>query len=76
MNKHPLKSKTVNSTLVIIIIACMSLLGIGEDEIGRTYDTISKQTGTTENAKELITIMAGAGAIYGRFKVKKGEEDE
>lgn len=63
------KSKTVNSALVIIVIAALNLLGIGEAEIGATYDTITTNTGTTtESAKDLTALVAGAVAIYGRFR--------
>ena len=76
MKKSPLKSKTIDSALIIIVIAILSLLGVGEAEVGKTYDTITTQTGKrTENAKEIITILGGAGAIYGRYKVKEKDDD-
>ena len=37
MKKHPIKSKTINSALVVALIAIMSLLGFGEQEIAKTY---------------------------------------
>lgn len=72
MKKHPLKSKTINSALVIALLAIMSLLGIGEEEIARTYDTIGQEK-KTETTKEVMTLLAAGGAMYGRYKVK--EED-
>ena len=73
MKKSPLKSKTVNSALVIILIAVMSLLGFGEDEIAKTYDQVGNDTVETETIKEIGALIAACGAIYGRYKVK--EED-
>ena len=71
MKKNPLKSKTISSALVIIVMVCMSLLGIGEEQMGETYDTITQGTGTkTEKSKDLITLLATGGVIYGRYKVK------
>ncbi|GAG46301.1 unnamed protein product, partial [marine sediment metagenome] len=69
MKKSPLKSKTIDSALVIILITVMSLLGFGEEEIAKTYDTIGEKK-TMETGKELITLLAAGGAIYGRYKVK------
>jgi len=70
VKKHPLKSKTVNSALVVILIAVMSLLGFGEAEIAKTYDSIGQEN-KSENVKELITLAAGGLAIYGRYKAKE-----
>lgn len=74
MKKKPYKSKTINSVLVIILITVMSLLGFGEEEIAKTYDTIGQEK-KTETAKELITLFAAGGAIYGRYKVKEQDDD-
>ena len=75
MKKHPLKSKTINSTLVIIVMVCLSLLGVGEEKIGNTYDTITDSIGqSTESVKDLVTLIAAGGAIYGRFKVKEEKD--
>ena len=71
MKKKPYKSKTINSALVIILITIMSLMGIGEKEIVKTYDSISNTTGEkSENIKDLITMFAGFGVVYGRYKAK------
>jgi hypothetical protein len=75
MKKAPFKSKTVNSALVIILIAVMSLLGFGEEEIAKTYDSIGEGQ-KTETTKELLTLAAGIGAIYGRYKVKEKDDEE
>ena len=74
MNKPVFKSKTVNSSLVVILMTAMSLLGIGEEEMARTYDTIGKES-KTETTKELVTLIAAGGAIYGRTRVGKGKDE-
>ena len=78
MKKNPLKSKTVDSALIVIVLAALSLLGVGEKELGKTYDTITTETGSEMAAgKDILSLIAGAGAIYGRYKVKeKDDEDE
>lgn len=71
MKKHPIKSKTINSALTIIVIACLNLLGVGETQIGNTYDTITDSTGQkTEAAKDIGLLLGSAGVIYGRYRVK------
>ena len=71
MKKHPIKSKTINSALTIIVIACLNLLGVGETKIGNTYDTITNATGQkTEAAKDIGLLIGSAGVIYGRYRVK------
>lgn len=70
MKKHPLKSKTVNSALVVALIAIMSLLGFGEAEIAKTYDQLGQDKGRSETTKEVISLFAAGGAIYGRYKAK------
>ncbi len=77
MKKHPLKSKTVNSALTIIVIACLNLLGVGETQIGNTYDTITDVTGQkTEAAKDIGLLLGSAGVVYGRYKVKEEDDEE
>ena len=76
MKKHPIKSKTINSALTIIVIACLNLLGVGEQQIGSTYDTISDATGQgTESAKDIGLLLGSAGVIYGRYKVKEDKDE-
>lgn len=72
MKKHPIKSKTINSALVIVLIAVMGLLGFGESEIATTFDGLGKEN-QTETVKEIGTLLGALGVVYGRFKVK--EED-
>lgn len=77
MKKHPLKSKTIDSALIVIVMAALSLLGVGEKELGKTYDTITTETGKEVAAgKDLISLLAGAGAIYGRYKVKEKDDED
>lgn len=69
MNKFALKSKTINSALLIILIAAMSFLGMDKDQVAQTYDTVEQETGhTVDYAKEIITILSAVGVIYGRYK--------
>jgi hypothetical protein len=77
MNKHPLKSKTMCGIFTVIIIALMNIMGVGEAEIGNTYDTITNSTGQkTESAKDIGLVVGGAFAAYGRYKVKGGKDEE
>ena len=77
MNKPKHKSKTIVSAVIVIVMALLSFLGVGEKELGQTYDTMADATGVTvEGSKDLITILAGAGAFYGRTRVGKGKDDE
>lgn len=77
MNKSPIKSKTINSAIVIIVIALLNLLGVGETEIGQTYDTMTDATGQkTEAAKDIGLLFGSAGVIYGRFRVGKGKDSD
>jgi hypothetical protein len=73
MKKPFFKSKTINSTLVVAMIAIMSLLGIGETDIAKSYDMVPESS-KSEDVKELITLIAASGAIYGRFKVKEKDD--
>ena len=76
MKKNPLKSKTVNSALIIMLVAVMSLLGFGEAEIVSTFDGLGKNDqAQTETVKELATLLAAGGAIYGRYKVKEKDDE-
>ncbi len=77
MNKSPIKSKTINGALVVIVIAILSMFGIGEAEAPNAYDALGKDNeGQVEQGKELATLLAAGFAIYGRYNVKKGKDDE
>ncbi|KKL56674.1 hypothetical protein LCGC14_2243050 [marine sediment metagenome] len=76
MNKPKLKSKTLNSILIAAVMVILGMLGVGEKEIGQTYDTITQSTGEgTEAAKDLATLAALGGAYYGRLRVGKGKDE-
>lgn len=67
--KHPLKSKTIESAIIIIVVALLNLLNIGNDRPGQTYDTmLDEQNRQGEQIKNLFLLGGGAGAIYGRAK--------
>lgn len=74
MKKNPLKSKTIDSALVIVLIAVMSLLGFGEGEIAKAYDSL-EQSKKPIPVKELVTLLGAGGVIYGRYKVKEKEDE-
>lgn len=80
---EPLKSKTVRGLLTAVVIAILSLIGVGEEKIGKTYDTIHDHQGSkTEKAKEVGMLGALIYSVYGRsvakgpLKWKKEENDE
>lgn len=75
MKKNPLKSKTINSALVIALVAIMSMLGFGEQEIAETYDSISQEKKSDLPIKEIITLIGTGGVIFGRFRVKEKDDD-
>jgi hypothetical protein len=75
MNKHPIKSKTINSAIIIIIIALMNIIGIGDKQIAQTYDTMTDGKGTTEQVKDIGVVAGAIGVIYGRYRVGKGKDE-
>ena len=76
MDKPKYKSKTIVSASIVILMAVLSFFGVGEKELLQTYDTISNSTGNkVEDGKELITILAGIGAFWGRTRVGKGKDE-
>ncbi len=79
--KSALKSKTIRAILTAAVIVILNLLGVGEEQVGKTYDTITEQTGGgTETAKDIGLIGALGWAFYGRMKADtklgKGDDDE
>ncbi len=67
-----LKSKTIRALMTGVVIVLLNLLGVGEEQIGKTYDTIHDTQGKqTETAKDLGLLGALGFAVYGR-KVAKG----
>lgn len=66
-----LKSRTIRGLLTAMVIVLLSILGVGEEEIGKTYDTIHDHQGeTTERAKDIGMLGALAYSIYGRSVAK------
>lgn len=66
-----LKSKTVRAILTAFVLVLLNLLGVGEEQIGRTYDTIHDHRGKqTETIKDLGLLGALGYAFYGRSKAK------
>ena len=78
-----LKSKTVRAILTAVVIVLLNLLGVGEEQIGKTYDTIHDTRGKqTETIKDLGLLGALIYGMYGRtvakgpLKWKKEQDDE
>lgn len=77
MNKPKRKSKTLNSILIAAVMVILGILGVGEEKISQTYDTITESTGgQTETMKDIATLAALGGAYYGRIKVGKGKDED
>ena len=80
--KHPLKSKTILFALVTIVVAIFNLIEPGEKPIAQmTWKELNQQQGhQVEKVTDLLVLLGGGGAIYGRFKAKDKiggkEEDE
>ena len=69
-----LKSKTIRALLTAAVIVLLNLLGVGEEQIGKTYDTISDHKGKqTETAKDIGLIGALGYAFYGRSVPSSGQ---
>jgi hypothetical protein len=78
-----LKSKTIRGLLIAAVIVMLNILGLGEEQIGQTYDTITDGQGqTTENVKDMGLLGAIIYSFYGRtvakgpLKWSKEEKDE
>lgn len=77
MNKPHLKSKTIRGILTVIVIVIMNILGVGEEKIGETYDTVTDATGQKTEAAKDIGLLAGAAfAYYGRTQAGKDRKDD
>lgn len=80
MLAEALKSKTIRGLMTAAVIVLLNLLGVGEEQIGKTYDTINDTRGRqTETAKDIGLIAALGVATYGRVvakgPLKKGGND-
>ncbi len=82
MNKEIVKSKTIRGLMVGMVLILLNLLGVGEETIGKTYDTIHDHVGKkTETAKDIGLLGALAYSVYGRSVAKgplkwKKEDDD
>lgn len=66
-----LKSKTIRGLLTAVVIVILSILGVGEEQIGKTYDTIHDHRGKqTEALKDIGMLGALAYSVYGRSVAK------
>ena len=62
--------------MVAAVIILMGMLGVGEEKIGETYDTITNTNGRQmETAKDIMALAALGGAAYGRVMVGKGKDE-
>ena len=67
-----LKSKTIRALLTAFVMVLLNVLGVGEEQIGKTYDKIHDHRGKqTETVKDLGLLGALGYAFYGR-NVAKG----
>ncbi len=70
--KEFLKSKTIRSLILILIVVVMNMMGIGEAEIGETYDTINQDGENGIGLIMNILMLVGiGGAGYGRAVADK-----
>lgn len=70
--KGYLHSKTIDSAIIIIIVAILNILGLFEATPGQTYDTMLEMKGRQkEQIKNLLLIGGSGGVVYGRIKAKK-----
>ena len=79
--KHPLKSKTILFALITILAAIFNLVNPGEKPIAQmTWKELQQQQGQqVERVADLLVLLGGGGAIYGRVKAKDkigGKDDE
>ncbi len=77
-----LKSKTIRGLMTAAVIVLLNLLGVGEEQIGKTYDTIHDTRGKqTETIKDLGLMGALVYSVFGRsvakgpLKWRKGSGD-
>ena len=71
-NKAYLKSKTIRFLVLAIIIVMTNIMGIGEAEPGKTYDTMTQMEGEeVEQVKNILMLIGIGGAGYGRAVAKE-----
>lgn len=70
--KSFLKSKTIRFLIIALVIVLTNILGIGEAEPGKTYDTMLEMEGEeVEQVKNLLMLIGLGGAGYGRVVAKQ-----
>lgn len=70
--KNFLKSKTIRFLIIAVIIVLTNIMGIGEAEPGKTYDTIGEMKGEEfEQVKNVLLLLGIGGAGYGRVVANK-----
>lgn len=70
--KDFLKSKTIRSLAIILIVVVMNIMGIGEAEVGKTYDAVTQKEGRgAEQIKNILMLVGLGGAGYGRVVADK-----
>jgi hypothetical protein len=68
MEKHFLKSKTINALLILAILLMFNVFDILPVKLGKTYDTVDiPQHTILVRAKEVATFVVICIAIYGRW---------
>jgi hypothetical protein len=73
MDKHVLKSKTINALLILAILLMFNVFDILPVKLGSTYDTINIPShDILVRAKEVATFVVIIIAIYGRWTAKTG----
>ena len=79
MGKY-LKSKTIRFGIITILVALFNMFGPADKPVGQmTWKELKhQQNSRTEKVTDLLTLIAGGGAIYGRSvaKGKIGGNDE
>ena len=78
--RNHLKSKTIRFGIVTILVALFNMFGTSEKPYGQmSYRELNEQqSNKTDEVVNLLTLLSGGGAIYGRSVAKGriGEKDE
>ena len=70
--KHPLKSKTILFSLVTILATILNMTGATEKPTAEmSWKELEQRQGQkTEQITNLLVLLGGGGAVYGRFQAK------
>ena len=67
-----LKSKTIRFLIIALVIVLTNIMGVGEAEPGKSYDTINTMEGEeVEQVKNILLLIGIGGASYGRAVADK-----